>query len=117
MLQAIQKSVKKSQSFAFETTLSGTVYAIKIIQWQAQGYTVILYYFSLPSVEIAINRVKHRVAQGGHHIPEHDIRRRYKRSLENLEKCYKPIVDEWVTVNTSSSQPILIQRSHNDASI
>jgi hypothetical protein len=32
---------------------------------------------------------------GGHDIPEADIRRRFPRSLDYLERVYKPLVDAW----------------------
>ena len=113
MLQELQHCVNASQTFAFETTLSGTNYIPKIHQWKKLGYKTILYYFSLPSVEIAINRVENRIKQGGHAIPEVDIRRRYVRSLQNFTKSYQPIVDSWKIIDTSSSQPYLIQQSYS----
>lgn len=35
-------------------------------------------------METSIKRVAQRVAEGGHNVPEEDIRRRYTRSLINL---------------------------------
>ena len=69
MLQAIQENVQKGESFAFETTLSGLVYARRIPQWQKVGYHVTMYFLSLPSVELAIARVCERVRRGGHSVP------------------------------------------------
>ncbi|MEL6710384.1 MAG: zeta toxin family protein [Pseudomonadota bacterium] len=109
MLQRIQQCVAQARTFAFETTLSGRHYAQQVPQWQAVGYTVILYYFYLPSVEIAINRVAQRVRQGGHAIPEQVIRRRYTRSLHYLQQLYQPLVDQWNMFDTSSSQPVLMK--------
>lgn len=43
----------------------------------------------------SILRVERRVARGGHDIPEAAIRRRFQKSLDNLEYLYKPLVDEW----------------------
>ncbi len=111
MLGEIEKCVSESKSFAFETTLSGNSYIRKIKRWKQIGYEIILYYFSLPSVEMAIDRVKIRVKQGGHDIPELDIRRRYEKSRTNLDKFFKPIVDAWVILDTSTSIPILIDKS------
>ena len=114
MLQEIDKCVKESKSFAFETTLSGLSYVKKIERWKELGYTIILYYFSLPSVEMAIDRVQYRVKHGGHNIPEKDIRRRFTRSKLNFEKVFKPIVDTWVVFDTSSSVPKLIGESSEE---
>ncbi|MES2663823.1 MAG: zeta toxin family protein [Pseudomonadota bacterium] len=112
MIQEIEKCVRRSESFAFETTLSGTSYVNKIKQWKNLGYTIQLYYFSLPTIEMAIDRVKYRVSQGGHNIPEKDIRRRFIRSQTNFEKIFKPIVDSWTIFDTSSSSLRIIGESN-----
>jgi predicted ABC-type ATPase len=51
------------------------------------SFDVRLYYIGLKSVEINIERVAQRVAKGGHHIDESDIRRRYSESLKNLPRA------------------------------
>ena len=114
MLAEIDKCVSANVSFAFETTLSGQGYARKIKEWQSSGYEVILYYFSLPSVEMAIERVKYRVSQGGHNIPIKDIDRRYQRSKENFDQIYSKIVDVWVVFDTSGVEPQLLRSSLNE---
>ena len=50
-------------------------------------------FLMVPNVEIAIERVATRVAQGGHAVPETIIRRRYTASLRNFEEIYKGLVD------------------------
>jgi len=80
MIHRINQCVKKSESFAFETTLSGKGYINKIRDWKTKQYEIIIYYLKIPSVEFAIERVKLRVAQGGHNVPEQDIMRRFERS-------------------------------------
>ena len=40
----------------------------------------------LNSVDIAVERVKERIKNGGHGIPEEDIKRRYVESIDNLVK-------------------------------
>ena len=111
MIQHIDECVKKNESFAFETTLSGKGYEKKIQTWKKQGYEIIMYYLKLPSVDIAIERVKLRVAQGGHDVPEIDIRRRFDRSWSNFEKIYKPLVDSWIVFDTSGEEPVVLDES------
>ena len=43
-------------------------------------------YIGVESPDIAKDRVKYRVSQGGHGIPDEDIERRYYESLENLRQ-------------------------------
>ena len=95
MLTRINQLVRQHSDFAVETTLATLSYAKKIPKWRELGYNVSLIYLRLPSVEHSILRVKRRVESGGHDIPEQVIRRRFKRSLEYLDKIYKPIVSEW----------------------
>ena len=63
--------------FAFESTLAGRSYISFLRDVRNAGYRVELYYFWLPSPEMAIQRVADRVASGGHHIPEATIRQRF----------------------------------------
>jgi len=49
-----------------------------------------MHYVSVDSVEIAKDRIKTRVENGGHGIPDKDVERRYVNSFENL----KQIMDE-----------------------
>lgn len=108
MLTEIDEHVAHHRSFAFETTLSGRGYAAKILLWRAAGYRVSLFFLSLPSAEMAVERVRLRVSQGGHNIAEPVVRRRFAVGLENFESIYKPAVNEWFLYDNQSRQPILL---------
>ena len=108
MLAEIQRRVRKGESFAFETTLSGQIYAKWIPQWRQDGYRVRLIFLSLPNAETAIERVTARVAQGGHHVADAHVRRRFESGLRNFEKVYKNLVDKWERYDNSGSTPQLI---------
>jgi predicted ABC-type ATPase len=95
MLARIDAYVGAGIDFMFETTLASLTYAKKIPDWRARGYTVALIYLRLPNVEMSITRVRRRVADGGHGIPESVIRQRFAKSVAYLESHYKPVVDEW----------------------
>lgn len=107
----IEDCVKNNESFAFETTLSGKGYIKKILNWKKQGYEVVIYFLKLPSVDFAIERVKLRVARGGHNIPEHDIRRRFERSWVNFNSFYKQLADSWIIFDTSGKVPVILDES------
>ena len=108
MLQMIDERVRAGDSFAFETTLSGRSYAQSIPQWQAQGYRVELYYLRLPSPDVAVDRVGRRVREGGHHIPEDVIRRRFELGWHNFLFLYRDIVDTWELYDNSGTAPLLL---------
>lgn len=111
MLEAIHEAIQKQQSFAFETTLSGLGYLRHIPIWQAQGYRVKLIFLQLPNSEMAIARVKQRVQQGGHNIPEATIRRRFAAGLKNFHQHYKNSVDIWLHFDNSVDTITLIDWS------
>jgi|SRR5215470_17559443 len=108
MLSEIQRRVRKRQSFAFETTLSGHVYARMITEWRSSGYFVKLIFLSLPNPDMAIARVATRVAQGGHDVRSTIIRRRFEAGLRNFQDVYLHLVDMWEWYDNSSSTPQLI---------
>lgn len=68
-----------------------------------QGYAVAIYYFSLANAQLAIRRVKLRVALGGHDVPADVVRRRFGRSLNNFFALYMPLADEWTLFDNSTS--------------
>ena len=109
MLSEIEDCVRKKEGFGLETTLSGTGYRRKIRGCRSLGYSVSLYFLSLPNPELAISRVKERVRQGGHPIPEEVIRRRFAAGLHNFETIYKKEVDDWIKFNNMGDQPILLE--------
>jgi predicted ABC-type ATPase len=113
MLQEIEDCVRKGESFAFETTLSGYGYLTRIRQWREQGYHVSLFFLCLPDAETAIARVAERVRQGGHNIPEGVIRRRFAAGLRNLERAYKFAVDAWAKYDSVGESPALLEWGEN----
>ena len=111
-LKRMDTIVSNKESFAFETTLSGLNYIERIKSWKQAGYEIILYFLKLSDVEIAIKRVQLRVAEGGHHVPEDVIIRRYHRGWGNFQRYYKPLVDAWVTFDNSGEIPEVLEEKH-----
>ncbi len=109
MLEEIDRLAAEGRSFAFETTLAGRGYLRRIDRWRRSGYLVSLFFLSLPSPEVAVSRVRARVEQGGHHIPEDVIRRRFDAGLANLRAVYAERVDCWVLFQNTGRAPILIE--------
>jgi predicted ABC-type ATPase len=101
MLEEIKAHVRRRDSFAFETTLSGRTYLKMIREWRKKGYQIKLIYLSLASPEEAIGRVKARVRQGGHHVPDEIVRRRFPLSLSNFQTIYRYEVDFWQWYDSS----------------
>lgn len=108
MLREIAEHLERRDSFAFETTLAGRAYAAAIPSWQARGYQVKLFFLSLPHPDLAVARVAERVRQGGHHVPEATIRRRFVAGRRNFERLYRPRVDAWALYDNAGEQPVLL---------
>lgn len=84
MLNRINELLKDNETFAFETTLSTKSCKNKILEARKNGYTVPLLFFWLQNVELAKERVRIRVTEGGHKIDNDIIERRYIKGIKNL---------------------------------
>lgn len=104
MLNRIEELIKSRADFAIETTLTTKSYINTIKRVKELGYRITLLFFWLNDVELAIERVKTRVEEGGHHIPEDVIRRRYVKGAENL-KLFVAESDFWFVLNNSNAEP------------
>jgi predicted ABC-type ATPase len=111
MLEMIAHCVRRRESFAFETTLSGRGYARMIPGWKQAGYRVAIFFLELPSVKLAIGRVADRVAQGGHDVPDAVVRRRFTTGRRNFLNLYKPLADAWRHYDNAGDKPLLIDSS------
>lgn len=108
MLRRLQELMAQGVDFAFETTLATRSFVGLIDRAKARGYTVTLIYYWLDSVELAVARVKARVAEGGHNIPPEVITRRYQAGLRNFLHLYKRRVDYWLLIDNSQTNAELI---------
>ena len=103
VIRQIHRLADARRDFAFESTLASRSFAPFLARLAATGYRTRLVYLWLQTVEIAVHRVRARVTAGGHAVPEATIRRRYRRSVQNLFDLYLPIVSSWVVLDNSSS--------------
>lgn len=108
MLEEIRNHVRAGHSFAFETTLSGRLYARWIPRWHRAGYRVKLIYLRVATVDLALSRVGARILQGGHGVPGDVVRRRFATGWRNFEQVYKPLVDGWALYDNPGDGPVLI---------
>jgi predicted ABC-type ATPase len=84
VLLLAKRYLERQESFTIETTLSGRNYLEMMIRARDLGFEVILIYIGTEDVNINLSRIRQRVLGGGHDVPENDVRRRYKRSLDHL---------------------------------
>lgn len=99
--------IRKKRDFTFETVLS-TDRNINLLREAKQiGYTIRAIFVLTTNPDINVERVKIRVASGGHDVPEEKIRSRYEKSLRNLPVLLT-IVDEVFVFDNSNIMPALI---------
>lgn len=104
MLKRLKELLDAGQSFAFESTASGTNYVKHLKSAKSKGYQIGLTFLWLSRPEEAVKRVAQRVKQGGHHVPEESILRRYYAGIKNLIVHYLPLADEALIIDNSSKE-------------
>lgn len=117
MLRQIKDSLNEGINFAFETTLSGRVWIDYVNQAKDKGYEIIIYFVIVENSDLAIKRVKDRVANGGHDIPTDVVKRRYKRSIDLFNNTYSKICDKWYIFDNSDNNAEMIAKKENGTPI
>lgn len=86
--------IQDRASFSIETTLSGRTHLRTLAAARKEGFRTVLLYFAVADPAICLTRIARRVSEGGHDVPEPDVRRRFSRSLQNLPS-YAESCDLW----------------------
>ncbi len=108
MLEEIQRLANRTESFGFETTFAGTTHFNLIRRLRRQGYSVHIFFLWVARVELALSRIRVRVLEGGHDVPEAVVRRRFNRSIGNFLQRYRRLADSWMLFDNSAATPALI---------
>jgi len=96
---------REGRSFLIETLLAAEGKLNMLRKAAKAGYRVELHYVCLESADGSVQRVARRAAEGGHDIPEEDVRRYFPRSLGILPTAMA-VADRFVLYdNTSSTAP------------
>ena len=111
LLGEIDGCIEACHSFALESTLSGRSQLGVIRRAKASGYQVEIHYLWISSPALAIRRIAQRVEMGGHFVPDADVIRRYRRSLDNFLGIYAPVADSWVLWDNTLKPPGLLLES------
>ena len=118
-VRRLDEATAHGRNYAFETTLGGHTITEKILA-ATSTHDVLVWFCGLASPEQHIARVKLRVANGGHDIPEAKIRERYPRSLCNLIALMPHLAHLKVYDNSTEAGPgeavpdpvLLLEMSH-----
>ena len=115
MLERINELLEQNVDFAIETTLTTLSYQNTIELAKTKGYIITLLFFWLNDVNLAIERVKTRVIEGGHNIPEEVIVRRYNKGILNLVKVFINLCDYWLVIDNSSRPYTFIAEGNEES--
>lgn len=100
-------SVEAHQTVGVETVLSTPKYRALVLTAKQRNFTIRLIYVLLSSGQLNIERVRLRVAKGGHDVPSSKILERRERSLEQLPWFLAQADETWLFDN-SNAKPRLI---------
>ena len=112
-----EECFKKQQSFVIESTLSGLGHIKTIKKAQSLGYSVVIAYVFVDSPQVCINRIKARVKNGGHHVPDTDVIRRYVRSRHNFINAYSKLADCWALYYNGGGEIVLAAEHSKDKQV
>ena len=113
MLQEIDNMAQQRVDFGVETTLAGKSNLRLIRRLKDSGYRVHFFFLWISGVDLALSRIRDRVSEGGHDVPEIDARRRFDRSIRNFFTLYRPLADSWTLVENSAKEPSVIALEEN----
>lgn len=89
-------------------------FLIKLIgQAREKGYRVSIIFLFTDSASILVERIRNRVAKGGHNVPEADVIRRLERGRRNFVEIYKDIVDSWTLIYNTDGRFIDVAMRDN----
>jgi predicted ABC-type ATPase len=95
VINSIDELIKAGKSFVIESTLAGSFLEKHITKLKERGYEIKLIFLYLGSTELCMNRIKSRVMQGGHDVPDEDVIRRFNRGLVKFWDQYSWMVDNF----------------------
>jgi predicted ABC-type ATPase len=102
----LEASIDVHQTIGVETVLSTPKYRRLVEKAKLHGYEICLVYVFVKSVAIQLERIRLRVAKGGHDVPEAKVRSRRDRSFEQLLWFLGQADRAWIFDN-STSEPKL----------
>ncbi len=86
--QQRERLLSNGQSLTYESVMSHPSHLDFLERANEEDYRTYLYFIGVESPEISKNRVKERVKEGGHTVPEEKIAPRYERVMMQLyEAC------------------------------
>lgn len=107
----LEASINVHKTIGVETVLSTEKYRRLVVAAKALGFAIWFLYVILDSSERSIERIKLRVAKGGHPVPYEKVRQRYQRSLEQFPWFLDQADKAWIWDNSGAKPKTIGEKS------
>lgn len=104
-VEHLQAAIDTGADYTFETTLGGRTVTGLLLEAAAAGLEICVWYCGLDSAELHLQRIRSRVAHGGHDIPPDRVRERYTSSQHNLIRLLPHLHHLVVYDNSTDANP------------
>ena len=109
-----EQYLKHRISFSFETVFSHPAKIDILRRAQAAGFKTYMYFVATENPVINVNRIRERVALGGHDVPEEKTRSRYLRCMEQVRYAL-PYLNRAYFFDNSTEQSIYLAEYESEA--
>jgi predicted ABC-type ATPase len=103
----LDASISVHQTIGVETVLSSPKYRRLVEKAKAHDFEVCFVYVYLQTAEMQLERIRARVAKGGHNVPENKVRERRERSFDQLPWFFAQAERAWIIDNSGESPTVV----------
>lgn len=98
--------ISSGRSLVAESTFSHRSKLDLLRRAKAAGFRVVVYHVSVDGADLAVERVRARVKEGGHPVPETKVRERYARNQALIRQAVREADQAFIFDNSA------LERSH-----
>ncbi|MCE1184674.1 MAG: AAA family ATPase [Zoogloea sp.] len=114
-VRRLREALLAGESVVLESTLSGKGMDKHLLHARALGYQISLIFVTLDSPSLSIARIRERVANGGHHVPDEDVIRRFGRARHHFWQTFRYLADDWQLFSNTGEGFRLVAIGQGDA--
>jgi predicted ABC-type ATPase len=110
----LDKSIEVHQTIGVETVLSSPKYRRLVEKAKAHDFEVCFVYVYVESVGVQLERIRARVAKGGHDVPADKVRERRQRSFDQMPWFFLQADRAWIFDNSGDEPELVADRNQHD---